>query len=215
MSGFLGPYLDNYALLEQAGAGGEMAGLVERYPWFTLARYMQLRALRIIDPNGYRRALRLADVRLFAHPYPRILLSDELGQEAVPAFLPAGSAEDHPVGMPSDAVAEVDPGSATVAAIDNFLGRDADAAWGRITPPPRMGEQGYDQGYDQEDISVESVSENAEAISETLAGIYVAQGRYDKACAIYYQLSLKYPEKSVYFADLIAHLQLCTSSSSY
>ncbi len=213
--------MDNYTLLEQSGVAGEMAGLLERYPWFTLARYMQLRALRIIDPNGYRRALRQADVRLFGHPYPRILLSDELGQEAVPAFLPPKeepSAEqdrgefpvavyvaDTDMGPSAQQAQQAQQADATVSAIDNFLNHDFSGS--RITPPP--------EEFYQEDISVESVTEHGEAISETLAGIYVSQGRYDKACDIYYRLSLKYPEKSVYFADLIAHLQLCTSSSSY
>ena len=42
--------------------------------------------------------------------------------------------------------------------------------------------------------------------TETLAQIYVQQGYYDQAKFIYSKLSLRYPEKSVYFAALIEKL---------
>jgi len=62
------------------------------------------------------------------------------------------------------------------------------------------------QYYSQEDISLDSVSEDQELISETLARIYLRQGHVDKAVDIYYKLSLKYPEKSTYFANLIDNI---------
>ncbi len=43
--------------------------------------------------------------------------------------------------------------------------------------------------------------------TETLAKIYVKQGRYDKAMEIIRRLSLKYPKKNRYFADQIRFLE--------
>lgn len=43
--------------------------------------------------------------------------------------------------------------------------------------------------------------------TETLARIYVKQKRYDKALQIIKNLSLKYPEKNIYFADQIRFLE--------
>jgi tetratricopeptide (TPR) repeat protein len=43
--------------------------------------------------------------------------------------------------------------------------------------------------------------------TETLARIYIKQGRYSKAIEIIRQLSLQYPKKNVYFADQIRFLE--------
>lgn len=53
----------------------------------------------------------------------------------------------------------------------------------------------------------ESLREDQLPVSETLAKIYIMQGNYPKAIAAYEELSLSFPEKKIFFANLIEDLQ--------
>ncbi len=57
------------------------------------------------------------------------------------------------------------------------------------------------------DLAEPSTEEQGTFITETLARIYVNQGYYFKAINIYEKLSLKYPEKSAYFASRIEKIK--------
>ena len=57
------------------------------------------------------------------------------------------------------------------------------------------------------DLSARSVTESEEFMTETLARIYLKQKNYTKAIQIFKKLSLKYPEKSIYFAGQIEYVQ--------
>ena len=54
---------------------------------------------------------------------------------------------------------------------------------------------------------LEENEEDESCFTETLAKIYIRQGRYSKALEIIKKLSLKYPKKNAYFADQIRFLE--------
>jgi hypothetical protein len=56
-------------------------------------------------------------------------------------------------------------------------------------------------------IARQSVARHGGVVSETLANLFVEQGKYQRAIDMYRELSLRYPEKSTTFAAIIDELQ--------
>ncbi|RPD99640.1 hypothetical protein EGM88_03600 [Aureibaculum marinum] len=64
------------------------------------------------------------------------------------------------------------------------------------------------------DVSFESVVEDGMLMTETLARVYLEQKKYDKAIQAFKVLSLKYPEKSSFFADRIKAIKFLQKNNS-
>jgi DNA-binding SARP family transcriptional activator len=60
---------------------------------------------------------------------------------------------------------------------------------------------------ENKDISQSSVEEKEDLASEKLIKVYIQQGYHQKAIEAYEKLSLKYPEKSDYFAEQIEKIK--------
>ncbi len=89
--------------------------------------------------------------------------------------------------------------SLTVSLIDKFINGDGGNFELKETPEftPDMEEQNTDGDNEPQE----------EYFTETLARIYIQQGRYSKALEIIKRLNLLYPKKNRYFADQIRFLE--------
>ncbi len=75
-----------------------------------------------------------------------------------------------------------------------------------IQDQPRI-QQNKTSFFNPVNMAKKSVQDNDEFITETLAKIYIKQGNISKGIRAYQKLSLKFPEKSSYFAALIEELK--------
>lgn len=91
---------------------------------------------------------------------------------------------------------KTDPKALQNSIIDQFINSEP------AMPPARKN----DGTGSSEDLSKDSAELNPEVASEYLAEIYLEQGNKPRALQIYEKLIVKFPEKSVYFADIIEKL---------
>jgi hypothetical protein len=90
--------------------------------------------------------------------------------------------------------------------IDTFISND-EKRGPAITFPDDTSSKEPLKSSNQESADLSSASIDDSYFTETLARIYIKQKRYEKALQIIQNLSLKYPEKNVYFADQIKFLE--------
>ncbi|MDR1980687.1 MAG: hypothetical protein LBQ39_03570, partial [Tannerellaceae bacterium] len=91
--------------------------------------------------------------------------------------------------------------------VDSFIKEDEQRASGGGLRFEEKGSEPMDFDPERHADEEEQKVLDDSFFTETLARIYVKQGRYEKALQIIKNLRLKYPEKNVYFADQIRFLE--------
>ena len=92
--------------------------------------------------------------------------------------------------------------------IDNFINNEGGKIELKETPE-------YVPQVEEETSSETAQKEDEAYFTETLAGIYIKQGRYSKALEIIKRLNLNYPKKNAYFADQIRFLEKLIINNKY
>jgi len=89
--------------------------------------------------------------------------------------------------------------------IDSFIGNKNDRS--RRGLKAESSKSDHEPGEKMEEDEKNDKTIDTSYFTETLAHVYIRQKRYEKALEIIKTLSLKYPEKNVYFADQIRFLE--------
>ena len=87
--------------------------------------------------------------------------------------------------------------------IDRTKGKEENLIDKLVETEPRISKPKKEEFFSPVQSAKESLIENDEIVTETLARVYLEQAHYDKAIASYEKLSLKFPQKSSFFASQI------------
>jgi tetratricopeptide (TPR) repeat protein len=188
----------------------ELKELTERYPAFEGGWMLYLKNLKNINDVSFDQELINGAIRIQNRRKLYLLLNEkekpqesaisepqpETSDELYNLFFPT-EYQLEPLEKTEETLSEIARSiqkkpAKKVRLIDKFLEAQPKM------PPIREGESTspMDSKPAQEDV-------NEEFVTETLASIYAQQGYYKKALQIFEKLSLKYPEKSAYFAAQI------------
>ncbi|HOK25663.1 MAG TPA: hypothetical protein P5320_04795 [Bacteroidales bacterium] len=134
--------------------------------------------------------------------------------EEIPAEIPPELLQEVPAEIPSEIPAEitleltseVDTSNNDVTEVSKPLSQ-AELIERFILSNPKIEPVREKRDEPLVDISRPFTEETGGFVTETLAKIYVSQGYFSKAIDIYEKLSLKYPEKSSYFASRIEEIK--------
>jgi len=187
-------FIENPALLN-GETMRELKELVGQFPYFQTGWMLYLKNLKMEKDTEYEIILKSVAVRvpnrkklynwLNAGVKFPVYVSSEKTKENIHSF----QLEDDGELLKSNSL------------IDKFLSTNP-----TMQPRKTRDEEKHSEGR-QNEILEKSLSESDEIVTETLAMIYFQQKNYDKALESFRKLSLKYPEKSVYFASRIEEIE--------
>ena len=173
----------------------ELSGVIALYPWYAGARMELCRRMSemgaLSESQIAETALHLGQRRLLVsllHAGRTVDISDKDARRLLDAFLPeeAPAAPRRPIHVPGgDFFSQEEYREAR---------SEGDGIFSKFAAKARQ------EGYSDE--RTEGAAD-PDFCTETLAAIYLEQGYPQQASEIYSRLSLRYPEKSVYFAALI------------
>ena len=179
----------------------ELKLLTEKYPWFQLGWMLYLKNLKEIESTVYQSVLKKVAVLVS----DRKLLYNYLNSETQKK---ADKADDEGIFPAFGEIESLTENGEGNSLIDKFLQTNPGSIR-RISE----GENAV-ENENRLNVAEKSVTENDELITETLAAIYFQQKNYEKAKESYQKLSLKYPEKSIYFAARIEEIEKLRNTNS-
>ncbi len=191
-----GIFLDilNYKIPNDDQSTAKLKSVAEEFPYFSVAQILYLKNLKETSHPDFEMVLKKIAVSVpnrkklfqFLNTQQEIVSDPKNISEQESQFM---------FNLKSDEQFE-----SKNSLIDKFLSSDI----GRISREPDEDSGAQEIEYE---VIKKSSEEDDEIVTETLASIYLQQKKYDKALNAFRKLSLKYPEKNIYFASRIKEIE--------
>ncbi len=178
----------------------EIRVITEEFPWFQFGWMLFAKNLKQIESPAFESILKKTAVLV----PNRKLLFDFLNEQTNFTSTILGSENTFSL---TDNEQPGEKSGESGSLIDKFLMAETST----LARKPLMDTQTMSETT--RDVEEKSTSESDEMITETLANIYFQQKKYEKALHAYQKLSLKYPEKSIYFASRIKEIENLTHNN--
>ncbi len=192
-------YLQDLSLLNKETLNATKK-LTEEFPWFQAGWMLYLKNLKNLNLHEYLVVLKKAALVVPERKNLYKFLNSELpkGEPSIEKLKAASSLYQ----LKGDAEIQEN-----TSLIDRFLSNKTGAV--------RNNRESFEAAVStvNKEFLNKSIAENDELITETLASIYFNQKNYEKAQQAYQKLSLKYPEKSVYFAARIKEIEVLKNNN--